>query len=852
MPEPNTSSKLSLTDAAVSKLVLERHQLRLQGNFTVADAIVRQLLECHVVVEDAPSAGSSSATGGNAGDQQVDDDHKVCTTRWIHVPTVFSGGEHGACMFWHHNTRQFCKRERSVGQYYCEKHAASPMCQNRVPCPLDARHGILPARAAHHISRCQSKPGRLGLSSKHWRRCGAATGGQCEQQAQDLSSSQSAAASEVNFEVQPRDGESGSPLAHSGFTTAAASDTPASGKKGRKMPAASSSKNAKTKEDWKRVVALSKNYLFLRSLESKVDAALDFLEARNVRLDSSLLKKRKAPRGRDKKSRGGGTRTTSSSTHHEPKDKRPRPEQQVHRHSKNRSDSAASIDATRTDVRNSGAQGQRRQLELAAQRTGDNLETGELARRTMKQEEASNVVEGASLARGHRAASSGTAAPQSRKKTTSRKETHSEQHTAIAAAVCNLLCPNAGLASRKSKRRSRRRRLAAFECCAGTGLLSLELCKRLCEDDGDGDDGAGSRLASAFQNRDFILIDRSNFQGKADSALRKQESATSGTNITRLQADLQDIAFEQLPVVQQMLSPCSLGAEDRAAGPLSKLTNDIVFYGKHLCGAASDVTLKAALGVAQAAASAAASTALASEMRQQVDHDPEDPREPSVQSPVSVHVALALCCHHLCEWDGLLGGARGTFAATRLTYIRGIVAIVCTAGLSFLTHTVSVRMQCAELLEKFQITAEDFQVMQRLCTCYRAHPVRFGVGGAAAAGASSSSTHTGRSEAGAAIALCLSTRSGRLAGLRAALGIKTKCVACALSISLSTAFFSVTSHLVDIPLKTLVGHHRLLINAARTAAVVDSGLFCSVSLKVYVADEISPENQLLIATTNAP
>eukprot|EP00750_Incisomonas_marina_P026741 INCI5941.23.p3 GENE.INCI5941.23~~INCI5941.23.p3 ORF type:complete len:110 (+),score=15.09 INCI5941.23:151-480(+) len=101
--------------------------------------------------------------------------------------------------------------------------------------------------------------------------------------------------------------------------------------------------------------------------------------------------------------------------------------------------------------------------------------------------------------------------------------------------------------------------------------------------------------------------------------------------------------------------------------------------------------------------------------------------------------------------------------------------------------------------------------MRRLCTCYRAHPVRFGVGGAAR-----SSTSNGRSEAAAAIALCMSTRSGRLAELRAALGIKIK----------------------------------LLVNVARTAAVVDSGLFQSVLLKVYVTDEISPENHLLVATTS--
>ena len=52
-----------------------------------------------------------------------------------------------------------------------------------------------------------------------------------------------------------------------------------------------------------------------------------------------------------------------------------------------------------------------------------------------------------------------------------------------------------------------------------------------------------------------------------------------------------------------------------------------------------------------------------------------------------------------------------------------------------------------------------------------------------------------------------------------------------------------------IPSLVLVCSPRLLINLARTAAVRASGMFKSVALVVYVPEHVTPENQLLHATT---
>eukprot|EP00750_Incisomonas_marina_P026736 INCI5941.18.p1 GENE.INCI5941.18~~INCI5941.18.p1 ORF type:complete len:725 (+),score=101.40 INCI5941.18:47-2176(+) len=674
-----SGSKLSMSDAAVDDLVLQRHELRLTGNFSAADAIVRRLLKCNIVVHDSPSAASSASTRTPRGGQPGMDEN-ICTTRWIRVPATFSAPAHAACMFWHHNTRTFCKHERSAGQCYCAKHAASSMCQNRVPCPLDARHGILPARAAHHITRCQSKPGRLGLMSPHWRRCSVVASERYNSQPQ-ASPSKSAAAPEAKLEIRQHGTESGSrcELVNADVAVGASSiqvtgiKEPGGAVFNTSDAATTTNPNPKSDNDWKRVVAMCKNYVFLRSLETKVDAALDFLEARKIRLDSSLLKKRKA-QCKTKKGRGtvGGT--------HGPKEKRQRSEHVCSR-MQPQSKSSAKVAVPVVGARNLGVQGAKSEAASSDSKVGA-CACNEVSTRDQTGSIAAN--------RDHAFASTA----QSRANAT-RKGSHSEQHTAIATEICGLLSAGA--------RPGSQRRLAAFECCAGTGLLSLELCKQLCDNSGS---------IAGFHNRNFTLIDRSNFQGKADSALRRQEATQHGTKVTRLQADLQDIDFEQLPLVQTMLVATSQGGKCPKAGQLPQQSNDIVFF--------------------------------------------------------------ALCCHHLCEWHGLLDGARA-------------------------------------LLERFQISSEDFDIMRRLCTCYRAHPVRFGVGGAAR-----SSTSNGRSEAAAAIALCMSTRSGRLAELRAALGIKIK----------------------------------LLVNVARTAAVVDSGLFQSVLLKVYVTDEISPENHLLVATTS--
>lgn len=127
--------------------------------------------------------------------------------------------------------------------------------------------------------------------------------------------------------------------------------------------------------------------------------------------------------------------------------------------------------------------------------------------------------------------------------------------------------------------------------------------------------GCGKADLSRFVNAslaapsDFLLIDRSNSRNKVDAGMRKHRhssSASEGSEIHRLKMDIADLDLTQAPALSD--SP----------------TRPVVAYSKHLCGPATDLTLRCLANFASKGG--------------QIDS-----------------VLIALCCHQRCTVDSLAG-----------------------------------------------------------------------------------------------------------------------------------------------------------------------------------------------------
>lgn len=232
----------------------------------------------------------------------------------------------------------------------------------------------------------------------------------------------------------------------------------------------------------------------------------------------------------------------------------------------------------------------------------------------------------------------------------------------------------------------------AIELCAGRGRLSSAM---------------QATFDCVLHPLDLVLVDRAVVKGSGDSALVSTCSSPHAF-VQRVTCDLADINLAELPSVR-------VGA------------SSIAVHGKHTCGEAADLALRAVVGLHERWAGNA-----------------------------PLHVALAMCCHHLCTWDGMYG--RGPLDA---------------AG----------------------ITRDDFDVLRRCATLYRAHPRL-------------SARYCEQRAQGSA--------AGRLACARAELGIAAK----------------------------------RMINEARAAQLrKDIGGAATVCLVQYVDDSVTPENTLLLART---
>ncbi|CAI5742265.1 unnamed protein product [Hyaloperonospora brassicae] len=148
---------------------------------------------------------------------------------------------------------------------------------------------------------------------------------------------------------------------------------------------------------------------------------------------------------------------------------------------------------------------------------------------------------------------------------------------------------------------------AAFvELGAGRGMLSLA-------------------LAQMFPGSLYVLIDRAHTRGKADRFIggddKREEAATERSTTLRAKIDIRHLNFAGMPEVRD---------------------KPVVCMSKHLCGVATDLSLRA---IAQTIAVPDSTQVLASE---------------STLATISSSfqgLAIALCCHHVCAWQDYVNPA---------------------------------------------------------------------------------------------------------------------------------------------------------------------------------------------------
>uniref|UniRef100_A0A3P8XCV1 tRNA:m(4)X modification enzyme TRM13 n=1 Tax=Esox lucius TaxID=8010 RepID=A0A3P8XCV1_ESOLU len=140
----------------------------------------------------------------------------------------------------------------------------------------------------------------------------------------------------------------------------------------------------------------------------------------------------------------------------------------------------------------------------------------------------------------------------------------------------------------------------------------------------------------------FLLVERSSTRFKVDG-----KHQNDNTKFERLQVDIQHLDLRKVPLLQEKGLP-------------------VVGVGKHLCGAATDLALQCLLGSSDAAARGGQDPPPSKRLKlQQLPGEStgaELPPSPSVAEETGGRqelavggVAIALCCHHRCDWRHYVG-----------------------------------------------------------------------------------------------------------------------------------------------------------------------------------------------------
>ncbi len=126
---------------------------------------------------------------------------------------------------------------------------------------------------------------------------------------------------------------------------------------------------------------------------------------------------------------------------------------------------------------------------------------------------------------------------------------------------------------------------------------------------GAGRGSLGLAVKLAFPSARLLMVERAGVKHKADSVLRKLEKGGAAVGgFRRLRMDLRHLHVR------------GMGLPERGR---------VAFVGKHVCGVATDLSLRAVAAYLREA--------------------------PSASAPQPVGVGIACCCYHVCLWDDYVG-----------------------------------------------------------------------------------------------------------------------------------------------------------------------------------------------------
>uniref|UniRef100_A0A3Q3A1S1 tRNA:m(4)X modification enzyme TRM13 n=1 Tax=Kryptolebias marmoratus TaxID=37003 RepID=A0A3Q3A1S1_KRYMA len=144
--------------------------------------------------------------------------------------------------------------------------------------------------------------------------------------------------------------------------------------------------------------------------------------------------------------------------------------------------------------------------------------------------------------------------------------------------------------------------------------------------------GAGRGKLSHWIHEDLqlLLVERSSTRFKVDG-----KHQDTGAEFERLQVDIQHLDLRKVPLLQQKKLP-------------------LVGVGKHLCGAATDLALRCLLETSKVREETEPAPKRLRSSEPRPGEDPET-SEPGPGTGPVLGMALALCCHHRCEWRHYVG-----------------------------------------------------------------------------------------------------------------------------------------------------------------------------------------------------
>ena len=218
--------------------------------------------------------------------------------------------------------------------------------------------------------------------------------------------------------------------------------------------------------------------------------------------------------------------------------------------------------------------------------------------------------------------------------------------------------------------------------CSGTVFLEL----------GAGRGGLTRTLAGVLSRPSLVLVDRASVGSKADTSLRREGAADS---FTRVHIDLAHLYLrgvaqlwggEHTGITSSKSAPPALAGADSVGTSTSVSASAsavqilrVAAFGKHLCGGATDLSLRALATAFAGQGAEAEEPSVAPTTQPNALPLALAPRASELSA-----IAIATCCHHSCSWESYTG---------KLWWTR-------TLGASAAEFEVAARLTAWTVLEK--------------------------------------------------------------------------------------------------------------------------------------------------------